>query len=113
MYKASLALLLAIGFLAVSVNGYAEEKATPVTKLVRGLSNQITSWIEVPKQVYKVSTEREPITGLLFGSIKGVCYGVIRAAEGVYDMVSFLVPPYDKPLMTPEFVSEGWDDISD
>jgi len=112
MYKATLVLLLVFGFLAVSVNSYAEE-ATPVTKLVRGFSNQVTSWIEVPKQVYKVSTEREPITGLLFGSIKGVCYGIIRATEGVYDVVSFLVPPYDKPLMTPEFVSEGWDDISE
>ncbi len=112
MVKTSVALALALGLLAFSFSAYAEE-ATPVTKLVRGLSNQITSWIELPKQIYKVSVQREPITGILYGSIKGTCYSVMRAAEGVYDTVAFLIPPYDKPLMEPEFVSEGWDDTAD
>jgi putative exosortase-associated protein (TIGR04073 family) len=81
-----------------------------VTKLARGITNQATCWIEVPKQIYLVSKERDPFTGVIFGAPKGVCETLIRASSGIYDTSLFLLPPYDKPLTEYEFVFEGWDE---
>ena len=99
--------LLTLSFLSVSVAGFAEDN-TALTKLGRGLANAVSGVVEVPKQIYLVSKEREPITGITYGTAKGVCYGLLRTGAGVYDSVTFAIPPYDKPVMEPEYVFEGW-----
>lgn len=102
-----LLLIIVFGLLLVSTDVFAENE-NAASKLGRGLANSATCWIEVPKQIYLVSNEREPITGLIYGTAKGVAETIRRAATGVYDTASFLIPPYDKTLMEPEFVFEGW-----
>ena len=81
----------------------------PATKLGRGLVNAVTSWIEIPKQVYMVSKEDNPFLGITWGVAKGVGYGVARLGAGVYDTGTFLVPKYDLDLMQPEYVFENWE----
>ena len=102
-------LFLVILVLLVFVPSSQAEEYNAATKLGRGLTNAASCWIEVPKQIYLVSQEREPLTGLIYGTIRGVGYTIVRAAAGVYDTALFLVPPYDQPILVPEFVFEGWE----
>lgn len=81
---------------------------TPAHKFGRGLANAATGWVELPRQIYLVSSETDPLTGLIYGTIKGVSYSVLRTGSGAYDVASFVIPPYDRPLLNPEFVFEGW-----
>ncbi len=107
MLRKTVALLL-VSFMTVSVFALAEDN-NALTKLGRGLANAVTGVVEVPKQIYLVSKEREPITGITYGTAKGICYGLLRTGAGVYDAVSFPIPPYDKPIMEPEYAFEGWE----
>jgi putative exosortase-associated protein (TIGR04073 family) len=110
MFKRTVALTIVLVVSFSLVNAYAEEKEkNALTKLTRGLTNTLTGSVEIPKQIYLVSKEREPITGVTYGTAKGICYGLLRTGAGVYDTLSFPVPPYDKPVLEPEFVFEGWE----
>jgi len=102
-------LILAILILLMLVPNSHAEEYNAATKLGRGLTNAASCWVEIPKQIYLVSKEREPLTGLIYGPIQGVGYTVMRAAAAVYDTALFLIPPYDQPIMDPEFVFEGWE----
>jgi putative exosortase-associated protein (TIGR04073 family) len=108
--KRTVALLIVLVLALSVINAYAEEKdKNALTKLSRGLANMLTGSIEVPKQIYLVSKEREPISGATYGFAKGICYGLLRTGSGVYDTLSFPIPPYDKPILEPEFVFDGWE----
>ncbi len=100
--------VLVVGFSLMAVNAHAGEGDSAATKLGRGIFNGATCWVEVFKHAYLTAQERDPLTGLVFGAAKGVGYGVVRAASGAFDIATFALPPYDKPLMDPEFVFEGW-----
>ncbi len=97
----AITLVFLIGF---SVAGYAANN--PGEKLGRGVTNILTSWLEVPTQIYVVSRDHDPLTGLIFGPIKGSIYSVLRVVTGTYDTVSFPIPT--DPLMEPEFIFEEW-----
>lgn len=108
MVRKSVVIMAALVMTVISFSAYAADQ-NAATKLSRGLVNGLTGIVEVPKQIYLVSKEREPITGITYGLAKGICYGVLRTATGVYDIVSFPIPPYNKPVMDPEFVFEQWE----
>ena len=97
-----------LGVLFLSTNGYAYDR-NAATKLGRGVANIATGWIEIPKQIYQTSVEYDPFTGIVFGTVKGVAYGVLRTLGGGFDTATFIIPPYDKPVMQPEFVFEDWE----
>lgn len=99
--------LFILGLFVFSVGAFAEEN-NALSKLGRGVANALTGVVEIPKQIYLVSMEKEPVTGITYGTAKGVCYGLLRTASGVYETVAFAIPPYDKPVMEPAFVFEGW-----
>ena len=109
MLKRSVVLVLVLFMWTGALSAYAYDR-NAATKLGRGLANASTCWVELPKQVYLVSKEYEPFTGLVYGGAKGVCLTALRLASGVYDTAMFLIPPYDKPLTEDEFVFEGWDE---
>lgn len=80
----------------------------PLGKLQNGLSNVLTGWYEVPKQMKNTYEEDKSIVaGATIGTLKGIIYGVGRTAAGILDTVSFPVPPYDKPLVEPDWVIFG------
>jgi putative exosortase-associated protein (TIGR04073 family) len=108
MLKRTVVLVCVVMFVLSLGYAYAEEK-NALTKLGRGLTNAITGSVEIPKQIYLVSKEREPITGITYGTAKGVCVGLLRTGAGVYDTLGFAFPPYDKPILEPEYVFEGWE----
>lgn len=115
----------AITILGLAVNVYANDQAnqgnnginvnkinyteTPVNKLARGLINTATCWAEVPAGVFKVSKEKDPFTGLTLGTAEGLCNSLLRGLTGVYDTVTFIIPPYNKPIMNPEYALSSAD----
>jgi putative exosortase-associated protein (TIGR04073 family) len=107
MFKKSVVLAI-FAMVIFSASVYAADD-NAATKFARGAANTLTGFVEVPKQIYLTSIEYDPLTGIVFGTVKGICYGALRTLAGVYDATFFVVPPYDKPVMEPEFVFEGWE----
>lgn len=99
---------------AASVNIFDTENTsfadTPVNKLERGLINTTTFWAEIPADMAKETGQKN----LFFGSTVGVAEGSIKAvergAEGLFDTLTCLFPPYNKPLMQPEYALTRADD---
>jgi len=82
---------------------------TPIRKLFRGVSNIFTCPLEIPASMMDVAADEENhFTGFLLGSFQGVFTTFLRALEGVFDVVTFIIPPYSKSVMVPEF---AWDSL--
>lgn len=75
-------------------------------KLGRGIANTFTGWVEIPKRVYETSQESGVWKGISWGVVRGIGFGFVRTAAGLYEVVSFPVPaPADyQPVIRPEFV---------
>lgn len=75
-------------------------------KLLRGMVNLVTGWVEVPKRVYETSRTSGAGSGFTFGFVRGLGYGFIRTVGGAYEMATFLfpAPPDYRPVMRPEYV---------
>lgn len=75
-------------------------------KLGRGVTNVLTGWVEIPKQIAREWTRTDPITGTIVGACKGVVVAVARTFVGAYEVISFPFPvPSDyQVIMEPEFV---------
>jgi putative exosortase-associated protein (TIGR04073 family) len=74
-----------------------------INKLDRGVINAATFWLEVPAEVAKVSNEQDPLMGVSVGVVHGLVASVFRAGSAVFDTVTFFAPPYDKPVVKPEY----------
>jgi len=106
-----LGVVLLVGLLAFGAGsiGYAAAEkaaapeATAVTKLGNGLGNTLTGWMEVPRKISEISTEQNAFAGITIGTLQGAVYGLGRTAAGVVDTATFVVPPYDKPIMEPNY----------
>ncbi|MCX5706388.1 MAG: exosortase system-associated protein, TIGR04073 family [Candidatus Omnitrophica bacterium] len=82
---------------------------TPLNKLERGVINALTFWLELPAEVAKLSKERDPAYGTSVGMVNGTITGAVRLGTAGFDMATFLVPSYDKPIMKPEFAYQRAD----
>ncbi len=102
-YKGLIIAVVMVMVLAVASSSYAQD---PAKKLGRGLANILTGWIELPKNIYDVSVEDNPLAGLTIGLAKGVGMTIVRTGAGVYEVVTFPFPiPEDYgPVLEPEFV---------
>lgn len=82
-----------------------------VTKLGRGLINVFTGWVEIPKRIYETSQTQGAAAGWTWGFLRGVGYGFVRTAAGVYEVFTFPAPapPGYASVMEPEyvFIDEG------
>jgi putative exosortase-associated protein (TIGR04073 family) len=77
-------------------------------KLLRGVTNIVTSPAEIPKQIVVTSKDRGGPTGPVVGLFKGIGMTVLRIASGAWETVSFILPNdldgnYD-PILHPEYV---------
>jgi len=102
-YKGLIIALVMLMVLAVASSSYAQD---PAKKLGRGLANILTGWIELPKNIYDVSVEENPLAGLTIGLAKGIGMTIVRTGAGIYEVVTFPFPiPEDYgPVLEPEFV---------
>lgn len=79
-------------------------------KFVRGLTNTVTSVVELPKQTILTGRDMGPV-GFVIGPIKGVGMTLYRGVIGVVETVFCMVPQpgYYDPMMEPEYVWQGWE----
>jgi putative exosortase-associated protein (TIGR04073 family) len=75
----------------------------PLRKIARGASNTTLGWLEIPRQTIRVSREKGEIGGTFWGPLKGFAYFIGRTAVGIYEVTTFLLPPY-KSVVEPEFI---------
>lgn len=102
-YKGLIIAVVMVAVLALATTSYAQD---PAKKLGRGLANILTGWIELPKNIYDVSVEENPLAGLTIGLAKGIGMTIVRTGAGIYEVVTFPFPiPEDYgPVLEPEFV---------
>ena len=81
----------------------------PLRKVARGAVNTTLGWVEIPRQMIKVNKAKGDIAGVFWGPLKGFAFFVGRTAVGLYEVTTFLIPPY-KPVVNPEFILSDDDD---
>ena len=79
-------------------------------KLVRGVTNAVTSIVELPKQTILTGRDMGGV-GYIIGPIKGVGMTLYRGVIGLTEAVFCMVPQpgYYDPMIDPEYVWQGWE----
>lgn len=73
-------------------------------KFGRGIVNTTTGWVEIPLEI-SAAKKRDDETAVLWffaGMTEGIVQGGKRTLFGLWDLVTFPVPPYDRPVLEPE-----------
>ncbi len=79
-------------------------------KLIRGIVNFSTGWIEVPRQIYEVGTHEGWVRGMLRGPFDGIGMFFARTVAGAVETATFPVPlPTYNPLLMPAYAWESED----
>ena len=99
MFAAGLAAICVLG-LATPAQA-AEEPDNHINKLIRGWTNVATFWLEIPKQMYVVSQQRDAGAGVLFGIMKGAGFGIARLGAGLYEGILWFLPKYEAVMDPP------------
>lgn len=75
-------------------------------KLVRGVANIGTGWLEFPKQIYLTYREEGVAKGVTVGPIKGIGMAVVRTVAGVGETATFFMayPGFYEPYFDPSYV---------
>lgn len=75
-------------------------------KLIRGIVNTATGWIEIPKNIYDSTIENNLGTGLTTGITSGIGMAIVRTSCGVYEVVTFpfACPEGYQPILKPVYV---------
>ncbi len=98
--------ILGSGSLSAHASGGQYDGGQAFDKLIRGAVNVFTGWVELPKRVIMTSQEEGPASGLTVGLFKGIYYGFVRTAAGLYEGVTFPFPAPSgyAPVMDPAYV---------
>jgi putative exosortase-associated protein (TIGR04073 family) len=80
---------------------------TPVNKLIRGLVNSLTFLVEIPASIFDVTKRKGGLAGATLGVADGFFTSFMRLGTGLFDLVTFPIPPYDKPLLKPEYAIDS------
>jgi putative exosortase-associated protein (TIGR04073 family) len=77
-----------------------------VKKAMRGATNTVTGWVEIPKRIHETTVASGYGTGFTWGLLRGLGYGFIRTAAGLYELVTFPfpAPPGYESVIQPEYV---------
>ena len=79
-------------------------------KFTRGITNAVTSIVELPKQTILTGRDMGPV-GYIIGPIKGVGMTFYRGVIGIVETVFCMVPQpgYYDPMIEPAYVWQGWE----
>jgi len=81
--------------------------STSSEKLVTGVANAATGFIELPKNIILTSQRDGIAQGMTFGLVSGLMHAVGRTVIGVFDVATFWIPT--PPSVQPTYV---WEDFS-
>jgi len=84
-------------------SGQSITENNPMRKAARGAVNATLGWVEIPRQIVNTSKEKKGIGSILLSPFKGISLFVSRTAVGIFEISTFLIPPY-KPVINPEFI---------
>lgn len=75
-------------------------------KLVRGVANVGTGWLELPKQIVQTYQEEGVVKGVAVGPLKGIGMTLVRTVAGAAEAVTFFVPypGFFEPYFDPAYV---------
>lgn len=113
--KSGINFFIILMFLLFSTQVKAEESITSEIyfdraglKLVSGVVNVFTGWMELPKNIgmWRQKNESE-LTGITEGVLRGLVHTASRTASGAVDVITFWLPTFPTP--SPLYV---WDDYS-
>ncbi|MDD5439271.1 MAG: exosortase system-associated protein, TIGR04073 family [Candidatus Omnitrophica bacterium] len=106
MRKGIIVIVVLLMVFMLASSSYAQD---PGKKLMRGLANILTGWVELPKNIYETSVEDNVFSGLTIGLAKGIGMTIVRTGAGIYETVTFPFPiPEDyAPVLEPEYVFGG------
>jgi len=78
-------------------------------KGVRGATNLLTGWVEIPKQIYLTNEQSGWMRATAIGPFKGIGMAVVRTVSGAGELLTFFVayPGFFDPWFEPRFV---WQD---
>jgi len=88
--------------LNMASTSYAQSMAD---KLNRGLTNIVTGWFEIPKNMSAATAKHDFVSAFFIGLPKGCWMTIVRTGAGIYDMLTcpFPVPRDYKPILEPAF----------
>ncbi len=89
----------------------------PFLKIGRGIVNCISSPLEIPNQMYLLSDHAKnnskygvrTAAAAIEGLFMGIGYTCWRFGAGVYDLITFPVPNYEKCIITPPFFTVSFE----
>ena len=97
--------LPAAAILALTLFSPAPASAATIgTKLGRGLANTLTGWVEIPAHIGAAKRDDTAVLRFVTGTFEGIEKGLTRTLLGIWDLISFPVPPYDRPVLDPEIL---------
>jgi len=98
--------VMVVGLLAPRADAADMQAGKAMGKLGRGCVNLLTGWVEVPKRISETAQDQGTAAGLTWGLLRGIGYGFVRTAAGVYEIVTFPVaaPPDYAPVIDPEYI---------
>ena len=94
-------------FINSTYSGETAEANFPTNKMGIGMLNAATAWTDLPRGMARVSRNDNLLMGMTLGLGEGVVSAIGRGAAGVIDMATFGLPPYEEPLVTPEYRTEN------
>ncbi|MBU5635420.1 exosortase system-associated protein, TIGR04073 family [Geomonas sp. Red69] len=109
--------ILALALVLTAEKGHAADTRTVDTaspqevvdgmanKLVRGVANIATGWLELPKQIYLTCKEEGAAKCVTVGPIKGIGMTLVRTASGVGETATFFLayPGFYDPYLDPAY----------
>lgn len=76
-------------------------------KLVNGIANAATGFVELPKNIILTSQQEGAAYGLTVGLLTGILHTIGRTVFGALDAVTFLIPT--QPTVRPPYI---WQDFN-
>lgn len=102
----SLIIISIIFFLSTQVAIAQSYQNTAGEKVATGITNMVTGFVEIPKNIVLNSEKNGVPYGMTVGVISGVMHAVGRTVVGAFDVITFMIPT--GPSVYPYYVWENF-----
>jgi len=106
----SIVTVLLVGVMVLGLVSAVYAK-TPGDKLLRGVSNILSGWCEIPQTIDEEwANSKNFAVGVIAGSFKGIAFMIGRMLSGTWDVLTFpaAAPRGYEPLFKPDYVFDRY-----